>query len=78
MKTGKEIELEYSKQFEARVPELTPMSELIDRAIREAIVEQDKITRHACAEAIAVVDDNEDNDVVLGNAIRACMNVKAV
>jgi len=50
------------------------MTELIIKALKE----QDKITRHACAEAIAFVDDNEEHDAVLGNAIRACMNTKNV
>ena len=47
---------------------------LIERFIKE----QDRDTRHACAEAIAFVDDNEEHDAVLGNAIRACMNTKNV
>jgi len=47
MKTGKEIEQEYSQQFADMKPEITPMHELIDRAIQEAVDEQDKITRHA-------------------------------
>ena len=49
-----------------------------ERELVKLIKEQDRDTRHACAEAIAFVDDNEEHDVVLGNAIRACMNTKNV
>lgn len=50
----------------------------ITKAVIKLLKEQDRDTRHACAEALAFMDDNEDHDVIVGNAIRICMNVKAV
>jgi hypothetical protein len=46
--------------------------------IISALKEQDKLTRHLCAERIAFIDDNSDHDVVLGNAIRQVMNARAI
>ena len=46
--------------------------------IISALKEQDKLTRHLCAEKVAFVDDNPDSDVVLGNAIRQIMNARAI
>lgn len=43
-----------------------------------ALKEQDKMTRRLCAERIAFTEDNEEHDVVLGRAIRVCMNAKAI
>jgi len=75
MKTGKEIEAEYKKQFADKTPEIKPMTEYIDEAILEARKEQDKITRHACAEAcISTMLDYEARN----KASAICMNVKAI
>ena len=46
--------------------------------IISALKEQDKLTRHLCAERIAFTEDNSKHDVVLGNAIRKCMNARAI
>ncbi len=46
--------------------------------IISALKEQDKLTRHLCAEKIAFIDENPDHDVVLGNAIRQVMNARAI
>ena len=46
--------------------------------IVSALKEQDKLTRHACTEKIAFIDDNPDHDVVLGNVIRKIMTTRAI
>ena len=46
--------------------------------IISALKEQDKLTRYLCAERIAFTGYNSEHDVVLGNAIRKCMNAKAL
>jgi hypothetical protein len=54
----------------------------VDKAInsiRTAIKEQDRDTRHACAEAIAGCESVEsENRIRKDEAMGACMNVKAV
>lgn len=49
-------------------------------AVRMALLAQDKLTRHACAEAVAsaacTVDDPSDDFVFIGAAQAACINVR--
>lgn len=51
------------------------------KAIRLAIKEQDRDTRHACAEAVENCEGEMDADVKLicnGDAHSACMNARAL
>lgn len=50
----------------------------MSRTIKAHLKEQDRDTRQACAEAIAFIEDHEEHDVVIGNAIRAVMKAKAI
>lgn len=57
----------------------------VEKKIVLAIKEQDRDTRHACAEAVMKCEDwnalNGDSDIQLlyaDNVYNACMNVKAV
>ena len=50
----------------------------LQEAIIQALKEQDKLTRHQCAENVAFMVDSEDYDAIIGRAIRVIMNTKAV
>ena len=51
---------------------------VLQETIRLALKEQDKLTRHQCAENVAFMVDSEDYDAIIGRAIRVIMNTKAV
>ena len=76
MKTGKEIEAEYSQQFAGKINDLIPLDEMIDIAMCEAIVEQDKLTREACHYEVDKIGIN-DADIAI-EVMEAIMNTKAV
>ena len=46
--------------------------------IISALKQQDKLTRHLCAERIAFIDDSGEHDVLLGNVIRKVMTARAI
>ena len=50
--------------------------ELLKIIIKHALQEQDRDTRHACAQNVLDVVDDESPDVVRSNAHNACMNTK--
>jgi hypothetical protein len=50
----------------------------LHRLIISSLKEQDKLTRHLCAEKIAFMDEGGESDVILGNAIRKVMNARAL
>jgi len=54
----------------------------IDKAktlIRRSLKEQDRDTRHACAEAVVAIPGETGDDLIdAGLAHAACMNVKAI
>jgi len=75
MKTGKEIEQEYSQQFADGIKELTPLSDYIDKAMQEAIKEQ----RNACANNIKELKISECfPQTALAMAEHVCLNTKAI
>ena len=47
--------------------------------ISDALIEQDKLTRDACAESVNVIDEDDYESInsALAVAVRACMNAKA-
>jgi hypothetical protein len=49
-----------------------------ERALIRLLKDQDRDTRHACAEAVAFMDDDDNHDAVIGNAIRVIINTRAV
>jgi hypothetical protein len=78
MKTGKEIIEFYFGKKKAEANNYTSLMGMIDIAILETRVEQDKITRHACAEAVIQCPEDMPNSALKDCAHNACMNVKAV
>ena len=63
-----------SKEYKSEGQKAASLQVLIISALKE----QDKLTRHACAEKVAFIDENPDHDVVLGNVIRKIMNTRAI
>jgi len=77
MKTGKEIEQEYSQQFADNKPEITPMHELIDMAMQEAIEEQNYKTRYECCQTVLRYKDKSDDVISRVDLANSCLTVKA-
>ena len=49
-----------------------------ERALKLLLLEQDRDTRHACAEAVSQMDEPLDPSAAPSMAHDICMNVKAV
>ena len=79
MKTGKEIVKEFNSNLNtfSVLSGRTPIEDIIDSAILEIRKEQDRLTRHACAEAIINCDEGA-NSISYSTAEHLCLNVKAV
>ena len=53
------------------------LEEIIDSTILETREEQDKLTRHACAEAVVTFQTEDPAWILKDTAHRLCMNVQA-
>ena len=78
MVNGKDILERYNDQKVGKIDGFIPLETMIDEAITKILKEQDRNTRHACAEACLSCDTNTEAEERITNLCHnLCMNVKA-
>ncbi len=79
MKTGKQILDEYARQQPTETKGFVSLESMINEALAVAALEQDKKTRHACAEAVSQCKNfGVTNFIKDSDAHAACMNARGL